>query len=70
MHDNLRNCLPRRVSAMVQALAEDKNMILADMVGGGCRCSAHLGCDLKDACKRIHEAFRPRKPARSGGLDA
>lgn len=63
MHDNVRNCLPRRVSAMVQALAEDKSMVLAAMVGGGCRCSAHRGCDLKDACGRIHEAFRPGRQA-------
>ncbi len=61
MHDNVRNCLPNRVSAMVLALAEDRNVMLAAMVGGGSRCSANRGCDLKDACGRIHEAFRPGK---------
>jgi hypothetical protein len=59
MDDNLRNCLPRRVSAMVMALTQDRHFMLAAMASAGSRCSDHQGCSLKEACGRIHEAFRP-----------
>lgn len=59
MHDNLRHCLPSRVAAMVQALTQDKSVMLSAMSETGGRCSDHQGCALKDACQGIHEAFKP-----------
>lgn len=56
-----RHCLPRRVSAMLNAVSSGKDLFLQSLIGAGCRCADHCGCDLKDACNRIHQSFKPER---------
>ena len=54
-----RHCLPKRVSAMLHAVSSGKDLFLQSLIGAGCKCANHCGCDLKHACDRIHQSFRP-----------
>lgn len=59
MSSYTRHCLPMRVSAMLSAQASGKDLILGTLIGAGRKCAAHCGCDLNEACNRIHQSFRP-----------
>jgi hypothetical protein len=60
MYQRQRHCLAKSVTRLVAKWSEPPDAKLSKMIDAACQCAEHHGCELKTACKPIHEAFMPK----------
>ena len=59
MRPRNRHCIAKRVTMMVALLDQPSTPRLSELVDVGCQCPNQERCDLAQACRAIHLAFRP-----------
>ena len=54
-----QSCLPKRVRLMLAALNSGEHDMIAILIQDVESCPFTSECAIEDACRRIHQAFRP-----------